>query len=309
MRTSTGQSAQPYARGPVAGAAFGLLVMLSPIAFSAHGFLVLFSVAGLVIVLGGVIATAFMSFQNSDVQKALNAIPAMLRKPLATEADLTEDMNEILLWARTLKTGGLGGLRASLNETSATVPFVNYGLNMVLTEYRPDDVRAMMETAADASYDNDCVAVDVLRAMTSHAPAFGMVGTLVGMIAMLCDLNDSIASTGSTLAVSFLSTLYGVISARMIYMPAAARLQQEVDARQRRHCLITEGMVMLAEGDTASHIHDRLNGFLRPEQHDYFNAITTGGDSNVMVMPSSVRHIQPSRSRARVPALAGAARA
>jgi len=78
--------------------------------------------------------------------------------------------------------------------------------------------------------------------------------------------------------VSFLSTLYGVVSARMVYMPAASRLQQEIDARQRRLSLITEGMVMLAEGDTASHIHDRLNGFLRPEQHDYFDAIT-GSDA------------------------------
>jgi len=189
-------------------------------------------------------------------------------------ADLNQDMNDILKWARLAKTGGLIALRSSLDKSSASSQFINYGLNMVLTEYRPDDVRAMMETAADMSYDRDCGAVDVLRAMTSHAPAFGMVGTLIGMIAMLCELNDSVASTGSTLAVAFLSTLYGVVSARMIYMPAASRLQHEIDDRQRRHSLITEGMVMLASGDTPSHIQDRLNGFLRPELHDYYDAIS-----------------------------------
>jgi chemotaxis protein MotA len=196
----------------------------------------------------------------------------MLRQPQAARADLRLDMNDILHWARLIRPGGLSAMRASL-EQSVRCPFMNYGLNMLLSDYRPDDVRAMMETAAEASYDRDCVPVDVLRAMTSHAPAFGMVGTLVGMIVLLGDLNDNIASMGAALAVAFLSTLYGVVSARMIYMPAAARLQQEIDDRQRRHGLITEGIVMLGRGEAPSHIQDRLNGFLRPDQHDYFDVI------------------------------------
>ncbi len=302
MRTDSDPSPQPYSSGPVAGAVFGMTIMLSPVAFSAHGFLVFFSLAGLIIVLGGVIATAFMSFHVGDVQLALRAIPAMLRQPDASRTDLTSDMNDILHWANATNTGGLRGLRTMLDANNPRSRFVNYGLNMVLTEYRPDDVRAMMETAADASYDRDCVPVDILRAMTSHAPAFGMVGTLVGMIAMLCDLNDSIASTGSTLAVSFLSTLYGVVSARMLYMPAAARLQQQADDRQRRHTLITEGMVMLARGDTASHIQDRLNGFLRPEQRDYFDAIAGSADlpfliENSAARPSTVAKVRHRSSR------------
>jgi chemotaxis protein MotA len=266
-------SNQPFARGPVAGASFGLLLLLSPVAFSAHGFLVLFGAAGLIIVFGGVIATAFMSFSAGDVRNALLAIPATLRRPSVTSAGLRRDMNAIIQWARQIRPGGLGGIRAGLDAESARDRFTNYGLNMVLGEYRPDDVRVMLETAAEARYDRDCIAVDVLRAMTSHAPAFGMVGTLIGMIVMLGELNDNIAGTGASLAVALLSTLYGVVTARMICMPAAARLQQEVDDRQRRHMLITEGMVMLAQGDTPSHIQDRLNGFLRPDQHDYFDVI------------------------------------
>ncbi len=279
-----------------------MTIMLSPVAFSAHGFLVFFSLAGLIVVVGGVVATAFMSFETGDVFKALQAIPAMLRQPRAAHGELIEDMNDILHWVSTIKTGGPGALRSSLEENGAQQPFVNYGLNMVLSDYSPEDVRAMMETASDASYDRDCIPVDVLRAMTSHAPAFGMIGTLVGMIAMLGELNDNIASTGSTLAVAFLSTLYGVISARMIYLPAAARLQQEVDVRQRRHGLMTEGMVMLARGDTASHIQDRLNGFLRPEQHNYFDAISCPTRSSFPIASAVAK--QPRQPKAR-PLMAG----
>jgi chemotaxis protein MotA len=305
MSISSDTQVQPYARGPVAGAVFGLTIVLSPIVFSAHGFLVLFSMAGLVIVLGGVIAAAFMSFQADDVHRALRAIPAMLRQPHATQADLRLDMKDILQWARAIKPHGLGGLRVSLDEKTTKNPFVNYGLNMVLSEYRPEDVRCMMETAADASYDRDCIPVDVLRTMTSHAPAFGMVGTLVGMIVMLCELNDNIASTGAALAVAFLSTLYGVVSARMIYMPAAARLQQVVDDRQRRHALITEGMVMLVGGESPSHIQDRLNGFLRPEQHDYFDAIGGPAETRIAAVNTASKRRSETAARHRHSGLVG----
>ena len=306
MRVPSVAAVPPYARGPVAGATFGLVILLSPIAFSANGYLMVFGLTGLTIVVGGVIATAFMSFPASDVRQALQAIPAMLRQPDTTPADLRSDMIDIIHWARQIRPRGGSGTRGSLDADSVRYPFINYGLNMVLSEYRPEDVRAMMETAAEAAYDRDCLPVDVLRAMTSHAPAFGMVGTLIGMIVMLCELNDNISSTGAALAVAFLSTLYGVVSARMIYMPAAARLQHQVDGRQRRHSLITEGMVMLAGGETPSHIQDRLNGFLRPEQHDYFDVIGSAAEIPFAVAGSTMNRADAAKARQRTPRLLGA---
>jgi chemotaxis protein MotA len=216
-------------------------------------------------------------------------------------------MIDIIQWARQIRPTGVNAMRGSLDADSVRYPFTNYGLNMVLSEYRPEDVRAMMETAAEAAYDRDCIPVDVLRAMTSHAPAFGMVGTLIGMIVMLCELNDNIANTGAALAVAFLSTLYGVVSARMIYMPAAARLQQQLDDRHRRHTLITEGMVMLAGADTPSHIQDRLNGFLRPEQRDYFDVIGSAAESPFAVAAGAVKPPDGLRARQPAPKLLGAA--
>jgi chemotaxis protein MotA len=71
--------------------------------------------------------------------------------------------------------------------------------------------------------------------------------------------------------VAFLSTLYGVISARLVYMPAASKLRHEVEERRFRNYLITEGMVLLASKKQPMYIQDRLNGFLKPEMRDYFD--------------------------------------
>jgi chemotaxis protein MotA len=273
VRNSCNPALPPYASAPVTGAALGFLIVATSVVMSARSFQAFFSLAGLVIVVGGVISVAFMSFQTDDVMEALQAIAMMLREPGSTHDDLHHDMQHIVVLARLNNTRGLRALGSGLDESQTDDPFIRYGINMVLGNYAPAEIRSMMNTATDAAYERDCVPVDVLRAMTSHAPAFGMVGTLVGMVAMLCNLHDNISSIGSTLAVSFLSTLYGVISARMIYMPAASRLQQEVENRQFRYHLITEGMIMLAANETPSRVQDRLNAFLRPDKRDYFDAI------------------------------------
>jgi chemotaxis protein MotA len=267
------RKARRYAPAPMIGAGLGLLIVVASIAASASTFLAFFNLAGLLIVVGGVIAVAFMSFQTSDVRRALEAVHEMLQVPISTDETLQRDMADIMRWAGVLKQRRARSLGPAIGDSDLSDPFIRYGLNMVLSDYPPDDVRAMMTTASEATYERDCIPVDVLRAMASHAPAFGMIGTLVGMVTLLSNLNDNVADIGATLAVAFLSTLYGVISARMVYIPAAARLQQEADKRSLRCQLITEGMDMLACKRTPSYIQDRLNSFLRPDAHDYFDSL------------------------------------
>jgi chemotaxis protein MotA len=275
MRGFSRRYLEPYARAPLVGIGLGFLFILGAIALSTHSLLAFFSIEGLVVVVGGVIAVAFMSFESEDVRQALSVVGAMLKefkragdKPRDT---LNQDIIEIIGWAYLARERGMRRLETSLAKRGIADAFVKYGLNMVVSGYAPADVRAMMETAADAAYERDSVAVEVLQTMASHAPAFGMIGTLVGMVAMLCNLHDDVSSIGSSLSVSFLSTLYGVVSARMIYMPAAAKLRQSVEKRRFRNQLVTEGMVMLVSDQSPSFIKDRLNSFLRPENHDYLD--------------------------------------
>jgi len=272
MLTLYRRSLAPFSHWLMLGTALSFLFIIGAIALGTHSLLAFFSVEGLVIVVGGVIAVAYMSFEAEDVRSALAAIAATFRERGRRPTDnLHRDMAEIIAWASMVKEMGMRRLEWTLAKQGITDPFVKYGLNMVVTGYASEDVRAMMETAADATYDRESVPVEVLQSMTSHAPAFGMIGTLIGMVAMLCSLDSDVAGIGSSLSVSFLSTLYGVVSARMVYMPAAAKLRQIVARRRFRNQLITEGMVMLVRGETPMYIKDRLNSFLRPERHDYFD--------------------------------------
>lgn len=272
MQKTTKTFRQRYGRPPIIGAAFAILLVLSPVFMGGNPLLIFFSFGGLVIVVGGVITVAFMSFESEEVHKALNVIVRMFKEQKAPQENLHNDVTAIIYCARLLMNKkGMLNLELAIKNSGISDTFLKYGLNMVLSNYSPEEIKAMLETAAEARYERDHVAVDVLQAMTSHGPAFGMIGTLVGMVAMLCNLTDNIAAIGPSLAVAFLSTLYGILSARLLYIPAASKLRQEVENRRFRNHLITEGMVLLVAQKTPMYVQDRLNGFLRPESCDYFD--------------------------------------
>jgi chemotaxis protein MotA len=250
----------------MAGAVFSFAMVIGAIAHGTSNFSAFLSIEGFLIVCGGTLAVAFMSYQASDVVDALKGLGLMFKKATATHETLNRDLINILSWARVMKEKGLRGLENVVDD-GINDPFVRYGLEMVVTNYTPEEVSAMMETAADAYYERDTIPAHVLMAMASHAPAFGMVGTLIGMVIMLGNFSGDMSGIGTGLSVALLATLYGVLSARLLYMPAAAKIMQKQDNLRFRNHLITEGMVMLVANKSPRYIQDQLNSFLKPGLH------------------------------------------
>lgn len=256
------------------GAMVGLLLIFGAIKMGTKNFGAFLSLEGFMIVVGGPLAVAFMSFQSNNVVQAIEGIGLMFKQPQATHETLYKELIRIIDWARTVKEGGLRGLETKAAPKSLRDPFIKYGVTMVVSNYKPEEVRRMLETAAEGYYERDTIPARVLMAMAGHAPAFGMVGTLVGMVIMLGSFKGDMSEIGSGLSVALLATLYGVITARMIYIPAAAKITQKQDSLRFRNHLITEGLVMLLENESPRHIQDRLNSFLSPESHYDIDAVT-----------------------------------
>lgn len=251
----------------IIGAAFGFSLVIGAIVIGTDNYAAFLSGEGVMIVFGGSLAVAFMSYEATYVMRALKGIGLMFVSAKATHENLYNDLIEIMAWARIVKEKGLRGLEDEVYNKGAMDPFVKYGLEMVVSNYNPEEVRDMMQTAADSAYERDTIPAAILMAMASHAPAFGMVGTLVGMVIMLGQFSDDMSGIGHGLSVSLLATLYGVISARLLYMPAAAKISQKEEGLRFRNHLIIEGMVMLVANKSPRYIQDRLNSFLRFESH------------------------------------------
>lgn len=248
----------------IMGASFSFLLVIGAIIIGSKNLAAFVSMEGVMIVFGGTLAVSFMSYQANYVIQALQAIGLMFRKPQVTHENLHHDMINIISWARVARDKGLRGLEAKVKDAVDNDPFTRYGLDMVVSSYTPDELRSMMETAAEAYYKRGIMPSRVLMSMASHAPAFGMVGTLIGMVIMLGRFDGDMSSIASGLAVALLCTLYGLLTARVVCMPASAKVLQKQEEIKFRNHLITEGMVMLVAGKAPQYIEDRLSSFLRP---------------------------------------------
>jgi chemotaxis protein MotA len=273
-----------FSLASLAGAVFGFILVIGAILLGTKNFAAFLSLEGAMIVVGGTLAVAFMSFQARDVSEALRGLGLMFMKASATHENLHRDLINIISWARVMKDKGMRGLENVVDE-GINDPFVRYGLEMVVTNYTPEEVRVMMETAADAYYERDTVPAHVLTAMASHAPAFGMVGTLIGMVIMLGNFSGDMSGIGEGLSVSLLATLYGVLSARLLYLPAASKIMQKQDNLRFRNHLITEGMTMLVENKSPRYINDRLGSFLSPGLYNKISSDFLDGTPAVSAAP------------------------
>jgi chemotaxis protein MotA len=144
---------------------------------------------------------------------------------------------------------------------------LRYGVDLVVTGYDAPAIRNMMNTAVEADFERSISPVIVLRNMASTAPAFGMVGTLVGMVIMLQNIQGDMSRIGMGLSVALLATLYGIIVARLFCLPAADKLMQKEDVMRFRNYMMTEGLILLAEKQNPRFMQDKLNSYLDPENH------------------------------------------
>ena len=103
--------------------------------------------------------------------------------------------------------------------------------------------------------------------MGAAAPAFGMIGTLVGLIIMLDGMGGDPSQLGAGLAVALLTTLYGVLFARLIFMPAASKIMQREQIVRFRNFLVAEGLALLADRKSPRYIQDKMNSYLDPAIH------------------------------------------
>lgn len=250
----------------VAGTFFGFALILGAIIHGTDNYLSFVSVEGFLIVIGGTIANAFMSYHSQSVMLAFQAIWHMVKKPKATREGLNSEILRLIKWAYLVHSKGLPGLEGEVG-VKIKEPLLRYGIDLVVTGYKPDVVRSMMNTAVEGEFERSITPVIVLRNMASTAPAFGMVGTLVGMIIMLQNIQGDMTRIGLGLGVALLATLYGIIVARLFCLPAADKLVQKEELMRFRNYMMTEGLTLLAEKQSPRFMQDKLNSFLDPENH------------------------------------------
>lgn len=246
-------------------AAIGLFV--GSIAMSTDHYFIFLDLASFLMVVGGTLAAAFISYEPRYVMLSLKLIWRILFSPKVGRNVLKSEVGRIIRWAYTVQKSGPPALEAEASKAVRGDKFLKFGVEMVISGYTGEEVREILTNAIESTFGRNTVQVDILRAMSGAAPAFGMIGTLVGLIIMLDNLGGDPTELGAGLAVALLTTLYGVMFAQMIFKPAATKIQQREEIVRFRNYLLAEGLSLLADKKNPRYIADRMNSFLDPAIH------------------------------------------
>ena len=239
----------------ILGILFGFILMIAGIMLQGS-IMDYWDVASLVIVLGGTLTATIASYSAKD----LKMLPKIFKTAFTNhEHDMNGVIDQIIELANIARRDGLLALDNKANEIDD--PYMKKGIMLVVDGTDPELIRNIMETELTFIEERHGVGQSMMKSMSAFSPAFGMAGTLIGLISMLKNLNDS-STLGQGMATALITTFYGVLFANLCFTPIANKLEGITEREIRYNELILEGLLAIQAGENPRLIEEKLVSFL-----------------------------------------------
>ncbi len=216
-----------------------------------------FDPGSIMIVVGGTLGAVIASYPIQDLKKLPTLIKLAIRK---SDTDYTKQVNEIVEMADIARKKGILALEEKLEGISD--PFIKNGVMLIMDGTDPELVKSMMETQSYFTDERHAKFITIFETASTCAPAFGMVGTLIGLINMLKNLGSDMSTIGPAMATALITTFYGVILANLVFNPIAAQLRARNAEELLCKDIIIEGILSIQDGENPRVIEDKLKSFI-----------------------------------------------
>ena len=216
--------------------------------------------ASLLIVVGGTMFVVLAKFSVSQFLGAFKAAARAFKFKLPETQASIEELVEIANVAR--KEGVLG-----LEGREISSPFLSQGIQMLVDGQDSKTIKELLNKERLMTLDHNRSGAKVFTAMADVAPAMGMIGTLIGLVQMLSNMEDP-KSIGPAMAVALLTTLYGAMIATMIATPIADKLSLRMTEEARMQSLYIDALVAIQEGTNPRIIEQMLSSYLPPKERE-----------------------------------------
>lgn len=218
---------------------------------------------------GALSATLVMSPSIKDFVSGLKSFGIGLKK---VEYDEIEKIKQIIELSNVARKEGLLALEEAANS-SIDDEFMKKGILLIVDGTDPEFVRRILETELECVENRHKSTITFWENLASMGPAWGMIGTLVGLVLMLADLQD-ISSVGPNMAVALITTFYGSLLANWICLPMAAKLKEKNGAEIMLKTIVVEGLLSIQAGENPRVIEEKLKSFIDPTARE---SLTSGG--------------------------------
>lgn len=212
------------------------------------------------IVLGGTVGAVMVQF---PLPKFLEAMKMGLETIKAPKDNAAALITLLVEYANLVRKQGILALESKVKE--APDPFLKKGLQLLLDGNEPKAIREILEVELSYSEEYRGMSIKLFEGLGGYAPTFGIIGAVMGLIHVMENLADP-TKLGSGIAVAFVATIYGVLSANLIFLPVAGKLKLRNRMEAVTRELIIEGVLSIASGDNPRIIQEKLEGFLDRHQ-------------------------------------------
>lgn len=229
--------------------------------FFIHGNIGLyFNISGLLIVLGGTAAAALLSFKWEQLCIAAKVVLFSYKQHRKSEAEIIQILIDLSIKSR---MEGILSLQKTENETS--ILFLHRALGCLVDGYKVDQIREILNTEMYFFRLRRDDLERVTRTIADFFPAFGIIGSVVGLITMLSGIGDT-AVILKAVPIALTSTLYGLIFSNFIFLPFAANLKERTNHELLLQKIITEGIIAIDSEINPVILKTKLDSFLTPSE-------------------------------------------
>ena len=245
--------------GFIVGILASLVMMLMPLGWD-FGYMVssFFKVDGILFTIGGAFAGTLIA---NPLPRVIQALTAAVKVFMPPKIDLTDAISKIINLSNLARKEGLLALEEAANNMDD--PFLKKGVMLVVDGAEAELVRNILETEMSYIENRHASVRGVWEFLGNAGPAWGMIGTLIGLVLMLGDMSD-IGSLGPKMAVTLLTTFYGSIIANLIALPIAGKLKIYSAEEMLLKEVLIEGILSIQAGENPRIIEEKLKAFLSP---------------------------------------------
>lgn len=262
-------------RSTIIGLVSGFSLIL--LAIVLQGSLMVFvSISAFLIVAGGVLAATLVNYSYENIKYSFLTISKMMG---AKSVDLRTDMELMRMFARKVRIDGLLAIDEDIRNIKND--FLQNGMQLAVDGYNKESIENILRDEIESQKRQLEISVRVLDSMSEYAPAFGMIGTLIGMILMLQNIQDP-ESLGAGLAVALITTLYGTILSNMVLGPLAGKLDYLSNLDLNRNEMFRVGILSMVEGENPRIMENKMLIHVDPksraEYKKYHEKLPYGND-------------------------------
>ncbi|MGL1863741.1 MAG: MotA/TolQ/ExbB proton channel family protein [Pseudodesulfovibrio sp.] len=221
---------------------------------------VFINIPGMMIVVGGTMASIMVAFPFEEIIQAFNAAFKMFVQRKTKVRDVVNIMVKV---AEISRREGLVALENVQTENMV----LKKSCQLIADNADPDIIRTTLSIEISSMRRRHQVGQDVFKRLAGLAPAFGMMGTLIGLVQMLSQLSDPKA-IGPAMAVALLTTFYGSAMATLIFIPIGAKLRARTLQEQLHLEVIFEGAKSILENNNPRLVYEKLSSFLAPNERE-----------------------------------------